>query len=351
MKKPLSLFTILSVLSASLVLAADTDPAVPRNQLRLGGATTRAAENAPGAAKAEDKPLSDTVPVPQNNDVTPEGADSQDGVWKLTAAVIGGVKLPKPALDAITLTVSGTNYEVTAKGEQHSDIGTHTLDTTTEPKRITIKSTEGANKGKTFLGIYEMKDANSMRVCYDLTGAAFPTKFESTAETGHYLAEYRRVEAKAPPNASDAAADAKRQNGRWRPAGAMLGGTKLTGEELGKVTLTIKDGAYEMVGDSKGLAEGEATAVNGTVTLDTSVAPKRMTIQGVDGPNKGKTILAIYEMGENASGDTFRVCYDLSGKAFPTEFKSSKGSTHYLVGYRRQKDAPSGVPENKKERP
>jgi len=52
---------------------------------------------------------------------------------------------------------------------------------------------------------------------------------------------------------------------------------------------------------------------------------------------------AIYELGENASGDTFRVCYDLSGQAFPTEFMSPKGSTHYLVGYRRQKDpVPAG---------
>src|SRR6185436_6331 len=141
------------------------------------------------------------------------------------------------------------------------------------------------------LGIYEMKDASSMRVCYDLSGTAFPAKFESTAEAGHYLVEYRRIAAKAPPKATDAAEDAKRQNGIWKPAGAMLGGVRLTREELKRITLTIKEGIYTVV------KEGEPQADTGTITLDTSMTPKRMTIQGAEGPNKGKTILAIYQMG------------------------------------------------------
>ena len=267
----------------------------------------------------------DKGPSPQSD------AYPRDGVWKPITAVLGGTKLPKPALDAITLKVSGTDYEVVVRGEKQPDRGTHTLDESTNPKRISITSTNGPNRGKTFLGIYEMTETNSMRVCYDLSGSAFPRTFESTAETGHYLVEYRRIAAKAAPKPTDAAEDAKRQDGVWKPAGAMLGGTKLTGEELKKITLTIKDGAYQVV------VAGEPHADKGTVTLDTSVIPKRMTIQSVDGPNKGKTLLAIYELGENARGDTFRVCYDLSGQAFPTEFNSPKGSMHYLVGYRRQK--------------
>jgi uncharacterized protein (TIGR03067 family) len=264
----------------------------------------------------------------------------QDGVWKPVAAVMGGAKLPKPALDAITLTVSGANYEVAVRGEKEPDRGTRTLDESTNPKRISITSTSGPNRGKTFLGIYEMIDASSMRVCYDLSGTAFPPKFESTAETGYYLVEYRRVAAKAPPKATDAAEDAKRQNGIWKPAGAILGGEKLKREELNKITLTIKDGAYEVVVD------GESPADKGTASLDTSMTPKRMSLQGLEGPNKGKTILAIYEMGRTEGGDdTFRVCYDLSGKAFPTDFTSAKGSMHYLVGYRRQKGSVPVAPE------
>jgi uncharacterized protein (TIGR03067 family) len=119
-------------------------------------------------------------------------ATTQDGVWKPIAAVLGGVRLPDSALKAITLKITGTNYEVTVEGEQHSDKGTRTLDTTTTPKRITIKSTEGANKGKTFLAIYEMKNADSMRVCYDLSGTDFPKEFKAPKGTQLYLVGYRR---------------------------------------------------------------------------------------------------------------------------------------------------------------
>lgn len=117
---------------------------------------------------------------------------SHDGVWKPIAAVLGGVRLPDPALKAITLKIAGENYEVTVEGEDHSDKGTVTFDTTTIPKRMTITSTEGPNRGKTFLAIYEMKDAVSMRVCYDLSGAAFPKEFKAPKDTQLYLVGYRR---------------------------------------------------------------------------------------------------------------------------------------------------------------
>jgi uncharacterized protein (TIGR03067 family) len=237
-------------------------------------------------------------------------------------------------LNAISLRISGGNYEVSVSGEKQPDRGTHTLDEKTTPRRISITSTNGPNKGSTFLGIYEVVDTNSFRVCYDLTGTEFPAKFESTTETGYYLVEYQRSGvAKAAPKPTDAAEDTKRQNGVWKPAGGIRAGERLTREEMNKITLTIKDGAYEVVVDP------EPHVDKGTISLDTSVTPKRMSIRGVEGPNKGKTILAIYEMGRTEAGDdTLRVCYDLSGKAFPTEFTGPKGSTHYMVGYRRQKE-------------
>lgn len=277
-----------------------------------------------------------------DKDATPRSeAQAQDGIWKPVAAAMGGAKLPKVALDAITLTISGANYEVAVKGEKVPDRGTRTLDERANPKRISITSTNGPNRGQTFLGIYEMTDTNSMRVCYDLTGTAFPDKFESTAATGYYLVEYRRKTAQEPRKATDAAEDSKRQNGSWKPAGAMLGGVRSTKEELQKITLTIQEGTYSVV------IEGEPHADKGTITLDTSVTPKRLTIQGAEGPNQGKTILAIYEMGENDGVDTFRICYDLSGKAFPSAFASPKGSMHYLVGYRRKPDTTTAPEEPK----
>ena len=61
--------------------------------------------------------------------------------------------------------------------------------------------------------------------------------------------------------------------------------------------------------------------------------PKELDITGTDGPNKGKTILAIYER----TDDTLQVCYDLSGKNRPTEFKTTEGAPLFLVTYKRDK--------------
>jgi uncharacterized protein (TIGR03067 family) len=58
-----------------------------------------------------------------------------------------------------------------------------------------------------------------------------------------------------------------------------------------------------------------------------------MTIVGTKGPNTGKTFPCIYEI----KGDTFRICYDLSGAKRPTEFKTVTGTKLYLVTYNRKK--------------
>ena len=120
-----------------------------------------------------------------------EQAKAHQGVWKPTAAVLGGVPMAEPVLKAITLKITGDNYEVTIEGEA-PDKGTCTLDASTTPKRMTIKGTDGPNKGKTFLAIYEVKDADSLRVCYDLSGTEFPKEFKAPKGTALYLVGYRR---------------------------------------------------------------------------------------------------------------------------------------------------------------
>lgn len=122
----------------------------------------------------------------------PADAKAHEGVWKPIAAILGGAKLPTPALRAITLKITSTNYEVAVEGEKEPDQGTCTLDTSTSPKRMTILSTNGPNRGKTFLAIYEKKNDRSMRVCYDLSGIEFPKEFKAPKGTTLYLVGYRR---------------------------------------------------------------------------------------------------------------------------------------------------------------
>jgi len=121
-----------------------------------------------------------------------EVARRHEGVWKPIAAVLSGVRLPDEAVRAITLTITSDHYEVKVEGEEEPDKGTYTIDTTVIPHRMTITSTAGPNRGKTFLAVYEMKVDVSMRVCYELSGKEFPKEFKAPRGTQLYVAGYRR---------------------------------------------------------------------------------------------------------------------------------------------------------------
>src|SRR5258707_408984 len=93
--------------------------------------------------------------------------------------------------------------------------------------------------------------------------------------------------------------------GTWLPSAAELGGEKFPDEVRKTIKLVVKDDKYTVT-------VGKAVD-QGTVKLNASAKPKEMDITGTEGPNKGKTYLAIYER----DGDTLRICYDLSGKGRP----------------------------------
>jgi uncharacterized protein (TIGR03067 family) len=120
--------------------------------------------------------------------------------------------------------------------------------------------------------------------------------------------------------------DAKAVQGNWKPVKAELGGQPMTEAVLKSISLKLDGGKYEVLA-------GEQPD-RGTYTLDSAAKPKGMTITGTEGPNRGKTFPAIYEL----SGDTLRICYDLSGAKRPAEFKTVAGTQLYLVTYNRKKE-------------
>jgi uncharacterized protein (TIGR03067 family) len=113
--------------------------------------------------------------------------------------------------------------------------------------------------------------------------------------------------------------------GTWLPSAAELGGKKFPDEVRNTIKLVVK-------GDRYTVTVGKQVD-KGTVKLNPKALPKALDIRGTEGPNKGKTIRAIYER----HGDTLRVCYDLSGKSRPTEFKTRAGTQLFLVTYKRKK--------------
>ena len=87
---------------------------------------------------------------------------------------LGGEGLPDTVLQAMTLTLTTDTYATTIAGGQGSDRGTYKIDEEANPKRLTITSTNGANKGKSQLAIYEITEDGVLRICYDLAGKRFP---------------------------------------------------------------------------------------------------------------------------------------------------------------------------------
>ena len=120
---------------------------------------------------------------------SPDDAKAVQGSWKPVKAELAGQPIPDAVLKSISLKLDKGKYEVFV-GE-HPDRGTYTIDSNTKPNSMSVTGTEGPNIGKTFPAIYELK-GDTLRICYDLSGAKRPTEFKSVAGTKLYLVTYNR---------------------------------------------------------------------------------------------------------------------------------------------------------------
>ena len=123
----------------------------------------------------------------------------------------------------------------------------------------------------------------------------------------------------------DAAADEwKKLAGTWKVEKATFNGDDSTALFNGTV-LTLEDGKFKVA--FAGMNDV------GTLTLDPDKKPKQMTIVGTDGPSKGKTMPAIYEI----DGDMLKICFAEPDKERPTEFSSKANSGWTLAVQKKQK--------------
>src|SRR5580698_1407522 len=118
-----------------------------------------------------------------------DDADAIQGSWIPAKAELAGQAMTDDILKTISLKLDHGKYEVFV-GE-HPDRGTYTIDPGTKPKSMSVTGTEGPNQGKTFPAIYQLA-GDTLRICYDLSGAKRPTEFKSIAGTQLYLVTYHR---------------------------------------------------------------------------------------------------------------------------------------------------------------
>ena len=129
------------------------------------------------------------------------------------------------------------------------------------------------------------------------------------------------------PTPSDpaVASPAIKTDGVWKVKSAIIAGQPLPPEAANAITLTLTSEQY--IVDLGGATD------KGTFTTDLSKTPNRMTIQGTEGPNAGKTMLTIFD---TPDAQTMRLCYDLEGKEFPQAFESTAENKYFFVTYVRQ---------------
>lgn len=116
-------------------------------------------------------------------------AKAVQGTWVPARAELAGQPMTEAVLKSISLKLDNGKYEVFVGG--NPDRGTYTIDSASKPRSMTITGTEGPNHGRTFPAIYELK-GDTLRICYDLSGAKRPTVFKSIEGTKLYLVTYNR---------------------------------------------------------------------------------------------------------------------------------------------------------------
>src|SRR5262245_34697423 len=111
----------------------------------------------------------------------------------------------------------------------------------------------------------------------------------------------------------------KKFAGTWALASGEVDGKAVADEHVKRGRITI-DGEKRTL-TAPHLSKDPYT--NKVKRLDPSKKPAEMDWLRESGPGSGTTMLAIYEWVDD---DTYRICYDPSGKARPKEFKAPTGS-------------------------
>ena len=124
---------------------------------------------------------------------------------------------------------------------------------------------------------------------------------------------------------SDPMADAiKAVMGNWTPVEFRQGGKQtVPPERIRFYRLTITKDKFILIAP-----EGNEV---GTTVVRPDKNPKEIDITGTAGPSKGRTFLGIYDV---INGQLW-ICYDVTGKQRPTEFKDLPDGTTLLSVFRR----------------
>jgi uncharacterized protein (TIGR03067 family) len=121
--------------------------------------------------------------------------------------------------------------------------------------------------------------------------------------------------------------DQMKYEGVWQVVSLEIDGNKTDEQDAKKITVVNEaDGKWRLEVDGKVIARG-------TSEIDPTKKPKAIDLTGTEGDDKGKTVLGIYEIGD----DERKVCYAKAGMERPDDFSAPAGSGRILAVLKRLK--------------
>ena len=119
--------------------------------------------------------------------------DNLKGTWVLVSAVVDGNKATEMLIKKENHRRTFARNKLTIKRDDLSTPirATFEVNTTKKPKTIDIVPNEGPDRGKTVLGIYEVK-GGILRICVVDPGNERPNGFSSKAGSGQILTVFKR---------------------------------------------------------------------------------------------------------------------------------------------------------------
>lgn len=133
------------------------------------------------ATAADDKPKKELEPF--------------QGTWAVKAITRNGEAVPDEAVQKLSLVIKG-NERVVKDGDEVKSKGTFTIDATKKPKQMDVTVTDGPLAGKTYPGVYELKD-DTFTLCLTLEGDERPTDLTAKEGSGRLLQVFVKAKAEA----------------------------------------------------------------------------------------------------------------------------------------------------------
>jgi uncharacterized protein (TIGR03067 family) len=107
-----------------------------------------------------------------------------EGTWRFVAIQVGGRDLPAEGFKTSRLIFKG--HDFTTINDGGTSRGAFLVDATKTPKTMDITISQGAAKGVTFQGIYELK-GDTYKICGSPTGKDRPKEFDSKPGSGYII--------------------------------------------------------------------------------------------------------------------------------------------------------------------